>query len=163
MWSIPPVTGSMSSTCQGRKINSFGKQGTGDGELQLSDPYCDRCRRRCLYHGFDELSRRRFSIKHGKFLSKFGGTGTSIHDFIKPKGIAVDSEGHIWVSDSMRNSIQVFNREGKLLLIFGRLGIGPGEFNLPAGLFIDSKDRLYVADSYNYRVQVFQYLSDGKR
>ena len=40
----------------------------------------------------------------GKFLSQFGGTGTSIHDFMKPKGIAVDSEGHIWVSDSYRNT-----------------------------------------------------------
>jgi sugar lactone lactonase YvrE len=77
---------------------------------------------------------------------------------MKPKGIAVDSEGHIWVSDSLRNSIQVFNRQGKLLLIFGRAGIDRGQFNVPAGLCIDSKDRLYVADSYNYRAQMFQYL-----
>ena len=68
------------------------------------------------------------------------------------------SEGHIWVSDGLRNSIQVFNRDGKLLLIFGKKGIGRGEFDIPAGLYIDNKDKLYVSDSYNYRVQMFQYL-----
>ena len=78
---------------------------------------------------------------------------------MKPKGIAVDSEGHIWVSDSLRNTIQVFDRQGRLLLIFGKIGTDRGEFNIPAGLFIDKKNRLYVADSYNYRVQMFQYLT----
>jgi sugar lactone lactonase YvrE len=72
----------------------------------------------------------------------------------------VDSEGHIWVSDGVRNSVQIFDRAGKLLLIFGRNGIGAGEFDVPAGLYLDSKDRLYVADSYNYRVQMFQYLQE---
>lgn len=142
----------------GRKKGSFGKRGSGEGELNYpthialdaaGDVYI-----------MDSLNFRvQIFDKAGKFLSKFGGTGTGIHDFIKPKGIAIDNEGHVWVSDGMRNSIQVFDRSGRLLLIFGKMGIGPGEFNLPAGLFFDEKNKLYVADTYNYRVQSFQYLT----
>lgn len=141
----------------GKKLNSFGKQGSGEGSFNYPthlaiDAAGD-------VYVMDTLNFRvQIFNKDGKFLATFGGNGTAIGDFMKPKGIAVDSEGHVWVSDSLRNSIQVFNRQGKLLLIFGRAGIDRGQFNVPTGLYIDSKDRLYVADSYNYRAQMFQYL-----
>src|SRR5574337_590173 len=142
----------------GRKLGSFGKQGSQNGEFNY--PTHIALDAAGAVYIMDSLNFRvQIFDKAGTFLGKFGGTGTSIHDFVKPKGIAVDGEGHIWVSDSLRNSIQVFDRQGRLLLIFGRLGTGPGEFNIPAGMFIDSKNRLYVADSYNHRVQAFQYLA----
>ena len=51
----------------------------------------------------------------GKFIKKFGEVGTGYGQFSKPKGIAVDSEGHIYVVDSAFNNIQIFDAEGKLL------------------------------------------------
>jgi DNA-binding beta-propeller fold protein YncE len=88
--------------------------------------------------------------------------GTSFGQLARPKGVAVDSDDNIYVSDAAFNNIQVFNREGKLLLILGERGVGPGEFGLPAGLAIDGQNRLYVADLQNQRVQVFQYLGQPK-
>ena len=88
----------------------------------------------------------------------FGKPGDAVGDFARPKGIAIDSEGHIYVADALFDVIQVFDRGGGLLLSFGGSGSGIGTFSLPAGLAIDSRDRLYVVDSANRRVQVFQYL-----
>jgi len=74
------------------------------------------------------------------------------------KGVAADSEGNIYVVDSGRDMVKIFNREGKLLLFFGDKGNERGMFWLPAGIFIDRDDRIYVADTFNQRVQVFQFL-----
>jgi DNA-binding beta-propeller fold protein YncE len=80
----------------------------------------------------------------------------------RPRGVAVDSEGHVYVSDAAFDNIQIFDGLGNLLLYFGALGGGPGQFNLPAGLYVDAEDRLYVADSFNRRVQIFQYLAEDR-
>jgi sugar lactone lactonase YvrE len=77
----------------------------------------------------------------------------------RPKGIGMDSEGHLYVVEGLKGQVQVFDRQGRLLYCFGQKGSGFGEFQLPAGLFIDSKDRVFVVDSFNRRVQVFQYVA----
>ena len=82
--------------------------------------------------------------------------------FSNPKGIALDSDGHIYIVDAHFEAVQIFNKEGQLLLVFGNEGRGPGEFWLPAGLHIDDQDRIWIADSYNRRVQVFQYLKEAQ-
>ncbi|MGZ4815041.1 MAG: 6-bladed beta-propeller [Terriglobales bacterium] len=97
-----------------------------------------------------------FNVKGG-FESSFGSLGDGEGGFFRPKGIALDSENHIYVVDGMWGSVQVFDREGQLLYLFGGRGTALGRFQLPAGLYIDPNDRVYVVDSYNHRVQVFQY------
>lgn len=94
----------------------------------------------------------------GKFLRKYGEMGAKYGQLARPKGVAVDSEGHVYVVDAAFGNFQIFNGDAELLLFVGRTGISPGEFYLPAGMFIDGDDRIYVVDQYNRRVQVFQYL-----
>ncbi len=67
----------------------------------------------------------------------------------RPKGIGVDSEGHVYVVEGSHDMVQVFDREGQLLYYFGQMGTGFGDFRLPTGLFIDHNDRVFVVDSYN--------------
>ena len=81
----------------------------------------------------------------------------------RPKGVAVDSEGDLYVVDGLWGTVQVFNRKGQLLYYFGSRGTGAGQFQLPAGLFIDRNDRVYVADSFNHRIQVFHYFGLPKQ
>jgi DNA-binding beta-propeller fold protein YncE len=78
--------------------------------------------------------------------------------FARPRGVALDSEGHVYVVDAMFNNVQVFDLEGAILLAFGEYGRGVGQFWLPAGICIDENDTIYVSDSLNRRIQVFQYL-----
>ncbi len=94
----------------------------------------------------------------GEPLVAFGQAGDAPGDLALPKGIALDSDGHLYVVDGRFENVQVFDQRGQLLLVFGQEGTGPGQFWLPGGIFIDPLDRIWVCDSYNRRVQVFQYL-----
>ena len=91
-------------------------------------------------------------------LATIGQPGYAAGSFARPKGLAVDRAGHVFVSDSAFDNIQVFDLAGNLLMFFGGTGGQPGRFNLISGLFVDQEDRLFVADTYNHRVQVFKLL-----
>jgi sugar lactone lactonase YvrE len=75
----------------------------------------------------------------------------------RPKDVALDSEGDLYVVDGIWGVVQVFNRQGQLLYYFGGEGTHAGQFQLPTGLFIDRDDRVFVVDSFNRRVQIFRY------
>jgi DNA-binding beta-propeller fold protein YncE len=94
--------------------------------------------------------------RDGNFEAQIGTCGDPAGGIYRPKGVAIDSEGHIYVVDSELGIVQAFDRRGRLLYRFGN-GTNFGQFLLPAGLFIDPSDRVYLVDSYNRRIQVFQY------
>ena len=96
--------------------------------------------------------------RSGKFKYALGDFGDGQGQMFRPKGIGVDSEGHVYVVEGLSGLVQVFDREGQLLYYFGGKGTGLGEFQLPTGLFIDRTDRVFVVDSFNRRVQVFHYF-----
>ena len=96
--------------------------------------------------------------ENGDFINTFGRLGVTLGTFSKPKGVAVDLEGHIYVVDGLYDTIQVFDQDGPLLMHFGEAGEGEGSFWLPNGIAIDSRNQIYVADTYNQRVQVFKFL-----
>ncbi len=93
----------------------------------------------------------------GDFLRAFGEQGSRSGTLSRPKGVAVDTEGHVYVVDALFETVQVFDREGQPLFYFGRRGTGPGQLLLPSGIYINPRNRIYVADSYNHRIQVFRY------
>jgi len=93
----------------------------------------------------------------GKYITAFGKHGDASGHFSQPKGVGVDSRGHIYVVDAIFHRVQVFDEKGQYLIAFGSQGKGAAEFWLPTGLFI-VQDRIYVADSYNRRIQVFEYV-----
>lgn len=100
--------------------------------------------------------------RDGAFVRSFGALGERTGTLLRPKGVALDSEGNIYVVDGLLETVQVFNQQGQLLYFFGRGGGRLGEFQLPAGLCIDPRDRIYVADSLNQRIQVFQFTSAAR-
>jgi DNA-binding beta-propeller fold protein YncE len=95
--------------------------------------------------------------RSGQFQYAVGTIGDGMGAMFRPKGVGIDSEGHLYVVEGAAGMVQVFNREGQLLYYFGQKGAGFAEFRLPAGLYIDREDRIFVVDSYNARVQVFRY------
>ena len=97
-----------------------------------------------------------------RYISSFGEHGNATGYFARPKGVAVDSQGNIYVADALFNAVQIFDREGNFLYYFGSQGRGREQFWMPSGIFIDSDDHIYVADSYNARIQIFQ-LKKGDR
>ena len=97
-----------------------------------------------------------------KPLSVIGKKGDMPGSFSAPKGVALDSDGHLYVVDAQFESIQIFDREAQLLLTFGEEGHGPGQFWLPAGIFID-RNLIWVTDSFNRRIQVFEYIPEKRQ
>jgi len=95
--------------------------------------------------------------RSGTFQYAIGTIGDSLGAIFRPKGVAVDSEGDLYLVDGQWGKVQVFNRQGQLLYYFGAQGTHAGEFQLPEGLYIDHEDRIFVVDSFNRRVQIFHY------
>lgn len=70
-------------------------------------------------------------------------------------GMAVNSEGHILVSDCQANTIHVFSDAGRLLMSVGREGEGPGEFYRVQRIFVGPTDTLYAMDGRVNQLEVF--------
>jgi DNA-binding beta-propeller fold protein YncE len=99
----------------------------------------------------------------GQVVSVFGKAGDSTGFLARPKGIATDSYGNIYVVDALFHAVQVFDLKGNFLYTFGSQGHNQGEFWMPNGIFIDQQDNIYVADTYNSRVQIFKLIYTGAR
>ena len=89
---------------------------------------------------------------------RFGSRGLYLGNLVRPKGVAVDGEGNIYVVESYHDHLLVFDRGGQLLLALGGSGGEIGQFYLPAGVWVDRGNRVFVADMFNARVMVFQFL-----
>ena len=78
--------------------------------------------------------------------------------FTNPIGLALDTEGLIYILDSAANHIKRFDPCLHLfhtLPCIGGAGNKPRQLNHPLGIAISGRNDLLVADSGNFRVQVF--------
>ncbi len=95
---------------------------------------------------------------NGEVLKIIGKRGLYVGDLPRPKGVAVDTKGHIYVMESYYDHLLIYNQKGNLLLPIGGSGHDVGQFYLPAGVWVDQENRIYIADMFNGRVAIFQYL-----
>ena len=74
-----------------------------------------------------------------------------------PYGVAVNSQGNIYVSDMGNDRVLIFDAAGKRVDTWDKKGSGEGEFNSMGfgGIAIDSKDNVFVVDNENHRIQKF--------
>ena len=140
----------------GELIGRIGSHGEGAGEFNAPTylTYVDDR----LFVTDTLNSRVQVFDAEGGFLREFGRRGLFVGDLPRPKGVAVDAHGHVYVVESYYDHLLVFNENGELLLAIGGSGSGIGEFYLPAGVWTDRGDRIYVADAFNGRIMIFQFL-----
>ena len=82
--------------------------------------------------------------------------------FDKPKGVALDSFGNVYVVDSSWANVQIFGPEGDLLLFFGGRGSYPGLLRNPTGIAVSTAtDTIFVADYLNRRLSVYRLVNTG--
>lgn len=96
------------------------------------------------------------------FVRALGGLGDTPGDLPRPKGVAVDARGTVWVVEGGFDAVQAFDAQGELVAVIGGAGTAAGRFWLPSGAAIDAQGRLFVADTWNARVQVFALEEPGR-
>jgi len=90
-----------------------------------------------------------------------GGPATSAH-FINPTGIAVDSQGNVFIGDQNAYRVRKVALDGTITTVAGTGkggysgdgGPGPSaQINTPGGLAVDSSGNLYISDNGNHRIR----------
>ena len=121
---------------EGNVMEKFGFRGAGNGQFNF--PTELRLAGQDLYVVDAMNFRMQVLDRTGKFQYAIGTAGDAVGSMFRPKGIGVDSEGHLYIVEGLSGMVQVFDKQGQLLYYFGQKGSGFGEFQLPSGLFIDA-------------------------
>ncbi len=96
------------------------------------------------------------------YITSFGGTGNGLGQFTRPKGLACDKEGNVYIVDAAFENIQIFNDEQELLLHFGGTYTGPGGMWLPADVCIDYNNFEYFSSYVDpgFKLEYLIYVSN---
>jgi len=92
----------------------------------------------------------------GDVVATIGGWGVDLGLFYRPKGVCVDSDNQIFVSDSYLGVIQVFNRYGNFKGVIGDEKGAVLKWKTPVGIAADDRGRLYVVDMTANQVNVYE-------
>jgi DNA-binding beta-propeller fold protein YncE len=112
-------------------------------------------RRRLLFVADAALHQVIVLSRDGRLVARLGQRGTAAGQFNYPTNVAVDSQGRLYVSDSLNFRVQQFDAQLKHLRTIGQKGDLPGYFSQPKGVAVDSQDHLYVVDANFEAVQIF--------
>ena len=128
-------------------IREWGREGDAEGEFQIPIGIAVSKADELLITDFQNERVQRFD-SDGNFLSAF-----TVDD--RPSGIALDSEGNIYVALFDNCQITLFTPDGTQLRTWGREGQGDGETISPAGLAVGPDGNVYLGDDVNRRIQKF--------
>jgi predicted membrane-bound mannosyltransferase/streptogramin lyase len=90
-----------------------------------------------------------------------GGPGKDPGLFDAPRGLAVASDGSLFVADSRNNRIQHLRADGSVIGMWGSFAdsskgeAAGGTFNEPWGVAVGPDGSVYVTDTWNHRVEKF--------
>jgi len=150
---------------QGRLLKVLGRRGEGPGEFNF--PTHLTLRDDTLYvtdamnHRVQLLDvREAAGADEGRMLRSIGRRGLFVGNLVRPKGVAVDAAGRVYIVESFYDQLLVFSAEGEFLLPIGGTGAATGQFYLPAGVWVDAEQRVHVTDMFNGRLVLLQFLGD---
>lgn len=73
----------------------------------------------------------------------------------RPTEVAVDSKGDIYIADTFKNRILVFDKNGKYITRFGKSGAKQGEIQLPSAITVSEDGRIFVLQHTRGKVTIF--------
>lgn len=99
-----------------------------------------------------ELAVQIFDL-HGRYRRGWGIHEVGPGNFSQPTGVTIGVDGRIWVVDSIRNSIQIFDTAGTLVGVLGG-GVGPGSWLYPSALAGDGRGLFALTESGGNRLRL---------
>lgn len=108
----------------------------------------------------DQLNRRVFAMTQKGVvkwvLGRADMNGAAASFFGLPRGIAIDPQGRVFVSDTFHHELVVLSKDGKLLGTVANRGVEDAALNFPEEITFRSDGALYLADRENDRVQAWR-------
>jgi len=113
-----------------------------------------------VFNRSDVLMVRFGMLRSDGSVGGVGGHGSGDGEFKNPVGVAVDSQGFLYVADMGNSRIQKLEpRTGSFVTKWGSPGSGPGQFRKPRAIAVDAQGHVSVLDSQTGLIQKFS--SDG--
>ena len=142
---------------KGKKIRSFGFEGTERGQLKNPEGVAISSKGTILVADSYNHRIQEFTMD-GKCISCVGTEGNGPLQFSFPQGIAVNrTSGHVVVAEYFNHRVQILNSNLTFSHMFGSKGSEQGQFNYPIDVAVDNERFVYVADCYNHRIQKFTF------
>jgi tripartite motif-containing protein 71 len=147
-------------TTDGRVVMTFGSSGTGNGQFSgLVNLAVDTTRGFIYALDMNHHRVEQFDMS-GTYVRQWGSYGQNEGQFILPRGIAVDGQGNVYVTDVGQfahptSRVQKFTWQGMFLKSWGGYGEELGKFKNPMDVSIDRNDNVFVVDTNNHRIQEF--------
>jgi DNA-binding beta-propeller fold protein YncE len=92
-------------------------------------------------------------------VTTFGRPGNGPGELNRPTGVALGSEGDLYVVSVDGSQVERFRLDGSPVASFGNFGSGPGELNWPVALAVHANGDVLVVDQRNERIQ--RYTATG--
>lgn len=157
-------------------VKVFGENG--DYQFQFGDTILgfptgiaiDEANDRILVGQYGEIENGKNAAKiqifdmEGNWKKSIGKYGAKPGEFTRIQGLAVDSQGRIYVSDCFQSTVQVVDYAGKALSSISHYGTAPGQLRIPCDVVFDPYGRLWVTSTENGRIEIYgidQYISPG--
>ena len=98
----------------------------------------------------------------GAFVRAWGSEGGGPDQLNHPQGLAISTDGTVFVADMLNGRVQLFDRLGRHLGQIGRPGGGPGELRDVHSVALDRDGSLYATDSDEHGLgRVQRFARDG--
>lgn len=148
---------------QGSFKFKFGKKsGEVPGIEKISAIYPDSRSARIYVTSIEGTSVLIFDYEGGLTVG-FGIHDAGVMNFSFPAGIAALPDGDVYVADTLRSDIKVFNRSHEFQFHFGGAGFGGNATNFPADLDVDPDGNLYIVEKSARRVNIFSLPGAGDK
>jgi len=99
----------------------------------------------------------------GSYVGSIGSHGDGLGQFSRPKGVAVDRSGNVYVVDAAFQNVQIFDPEGRLLMYFGGSVGSPGDMAIPADVVVDYESARFFQSlaAPGYRLEYVVFVTNG--
>lgn len=103
--------------------------------------------------------------KGGEFVRGFGRIDSGAENFSLASGVAVTDDGRFWITDEIRQRIQVYQPDGLFLEAIAGWDVGAGDFLYPSAIATDGRSRIAVVERVagRYRLLGLPSAREGAR
>lgn len=135
-----------------------GKNGREPGEFGFITDVVQDSEQNYYVSDYGDFDRIQKFDPEGNYICQIGGHGEAVGQFLRPQGIAMDANNHLWVADACNHRIQVFDANvepPKYLFHWGEYGRGAGQVSYPYAIELLDDGNVMLCEYGNHRVHKF--------